>query len=156
MKILISACLLGEKVRYDGADSRVQARQLEIWAREGRLVPFCPEVAGGLPTPRPAAEITPEGRVRTGEGTDVTEAFRKGAELALALAKEHGIRLAILKEGSPSCGTHRLRDGSFSGRKIAGRGVTASLLAQNGIATFSELQIAEAAQYLTRLLRQSP
>ncbi len=155
-KILVSACLLGEAVRYDGGH-RHQSGLLQHWRAEGRIVAFCPEVAAGLPTPRAPAEIdggladalwSGHARVRTNRGEDVTEAFIKGAHLALALCQKERIALAILKEGSPSCAVSRIGTGDFSGRKIEGRGVTASLLARHGIAVFSERMIEEAARCL--------
>ena len=120
-KILISACLLGERVRYHGGDARLEHPILRRWQEEGRLVPLCPEVTGGLTTPRPAAEITvtPEGRrVLTAAGQDVTGAFERGAEAAANACAAHGIRIAILKDGSPSCGSRSIYDGSFSGRRV--------------------------------------
>ncbi|RLL54064.1 DUF523 domain-containing protein [Mariprofundus sp. EBB-1] len=161
-KILISACLLGERVRYDGKHSSIHSDVLQAWEQQGRLIPLCPEVAGGLPIPRPPAEIEAgdakavikgEGAIRRKDGSDVTEAFMAGAEMALALCMQHDIRIAILKEGSPSCGVNRLNDGSFSGIKISGQGVTACLLAQHGISVFSEFQTEEAETRLDQLTR---
>lgn len=158
-RILVSACLLGEKVRYDGGDCR-QDGLLQQWQAEGRVVPFCPEVAGGLPVPRSAAEIVGgdaeavlHGRaaIRTHDGTDVTEAFLNGAEKALAECQRHNIRMVILKEGSPSCGSSKVNDGSFAGHKIAGQGLTARLLNRHGIRVFSEAQLEEAAASLQRM-----
>ena len=152
-KILISACLLGENVRYDGKNSLSKSDILQVWKMQGRLTPLCPEVAGGLPIPRAAAEIEAgnaeavikgEGMIRHKDGTDVTDAFMAGAEMALALCIQHDIRIAILKEGSPSCGVNRLNDGSSSGTKVTGQGLTARLLERHGIAVFSENQIVEA------------
>ena len=148
-KILVSACLLGEKVRYDGGDCR-QSGLLEQWQGEGRLISICPEVAGGLPIPRPPAEIVSgcanailcgDGSVQRNNGVDVTDAFVDGAERALALCIKHQIRFAILKEGSPSCGSSKINDGTFSGIKIKGEGVTASLLKRHGITVFSESEV---------------
>jgi len=130
---------------------------LQGWRQQGRLIALCPEVAGGLPTPRPPAEIEAgnagavikgEAAIRRKDGTDVSDAFMAGAEIALALCMQHDIRIAILKEGSPSCGVNKLNDGSFTATKIAGQGVTARLLARHGIAVFSEFQLAEAQQQL--------
>jgi len=154
--ILVSACLLGQKVRYDGGDCR-QDGLLAGWAGEGRIVPLCPEVEGGLPVPRPAAEIETgnaeavlfgRSRIRTKRGKDVTDAFMDGAEKALALCRQHGIRMAILKEGSPSCGSARVADGTFSGMKMAGQGLTTRLLERHGIRVFSEERMDEAAAWL--------
>jgi len=149
-RILVSACLLGQEVRYDGGSCAQRDPMWEAWLREGRLVPICPEMAGGLGCPRPAAEIR-KGRVVNVLEKDVTEAFESGAKQALALAREHGIGMAILKEGSPSCGCHRINDGSFSGRRIDGMGITAALLVEHGIRPFSEDELATAAVYLQGL-----
>jgi len=158
-KILVSRCLLGHRVRYDGGASG-PFDQLEQWIIEGRVVALCPEVAGGLPTPRAAAEI-PSGqgaavldgseRVLTREGEDVSAEFLSGARQALALVEQHGIRIAVLKANSPSCGNLLTYDGSFNGVKVSGEGVTAALLKRNGIQVFSELELAEAAAALAAL-----
>lgn len=159
-KILISACLLGERVRYDADHSLFQSDLLQQWKQQGRLLPLCPEVAGGLSIPRPAAEIENgnaeavlkgEGAIRCRDGVDVSDAFIAGAEKALALCMRHSICIAILKEGSPSCGVMKLNDGSFSGRKIAGQGLTTRLLQRHGIAVFSEFQIRAAETQLSVL-----
>lgn len=113
-KILVSACLLGKRVRYDGRALTVTEHILKEWIRSGRVVSICPEVDAGMPIPRPAAEISGgdgyavlahQGRVITSTGADVTDYFRRGAEQALALCKEHHIKIAVLSEASPSCGT---------------------------------------------------
>jgi len=158
-KVLVSACLLGEKVRYDGGDCR-QGGLLPQWQAEGRVIFLCPEVAGGLPTPRPPAEINDgdanavlrgEKSVLRENGEDVSQAFVEGAEKALALCVSHKIRIAVLKEGSPSCGVNRVNDGRFCKHKISGTGVTTSLLQRHGIMVFSEEQLPEALQELVRL-----
>ena len=105
-----------------------------------RLVPVCPEILGGLPTPRTPSERQGE-RVVSKTGADVTAAYQKGAEEALRLARLFGCRKALLKERSPSCGRGQSYDGSFSGRLIPGDGVTARLLEQEGIAVFGESQL---------------
>ena len=158
-KVLVSRCLLGHRVRYDGGASGPYG-QLARWQDEGRVIALCPEVAGGLPTPRAPAEI-PGGQgldvlngkapVMTSEGEDVTAAFMHGAQQALALVNRHGIRVAILKANSPSCGNVQTYDGSFSGVKVEGQGVTAALLAGAGVQVFSELQLDDAARALARL-----
>ncbi|RKT60611.1 uncharacterized protein YbbK (DUF523 family) [Azonexus fungiphilus] len=155
--ILVSACLLGQAVRYDAQAVPCPSRQLADWQRAGLLLPFCPETAGGLPVPRPAAEIRGAGggsavlagaaEVVDGHGRNLNAAFIAGAEAALAAARRHGIRLAILKERSPSCGSRQIYDGSFAGRHIAGAGVTAALLEAAGIRVFNEQRIAEAAAF---------
>ncbi|MBF8744101.1 DUF523 domain-containing protein [Pseudomonas putida] len=151
-KVLVSACLLGQPVRYDGRSSG-HPDLLQRWQGEGRVVPLCPEVAGGLPTPRPPAEI-PGGQggevldgtavVVTVIGEDVSAAFLAGARQALALARKHGIRVAVLKAGSPSCGNRLTYDGTFSGVKVPGEGVTAALLRREGVLVFSELELEQA------------
>ena len=143
MKLLVSACLLGDPVRYDGQAQRLADPSLRVWQQAGMLVPFCPEVAGGLPTPRPAAECQADGRILTGSGEDVTAAFRRGAEAALALCRREGIECALLKERSPSCGSQRIYDGRFRGVTLSGEGITATLLRQQGIRVFSEEQLDE-------------
>jgi len=149
-KILVSACLIGEKVRFDGGDCR-QDGIIQTWLEEGRLVPLCPEVAGGLPVPRPPAEIAGGGRVLRRDGEDVTDFFSAGAEEALALCREQDIGMAILKEGSPSCGSSLINDGTFAGVKVAGQGVAAALLKRHGIRVFSERQLAEVLACLSEL-----
>ncbi|WAH59058.1 DUF523 domain-containing protein [Pseudomonas silvicola] len=158
-KILVSRCLLGHRVRYDGGASG-PFDQLDLWLAEDRVVGLCPEVAGGLPTPRPAAEI-PGGQgvqvlegqalVLTEAGEDFTAAFVRGAQLALQAVRRHGIRIAVLKANSPSCGNVLTYDGTFTATKVQGEGVTAALLRREGVQVFSELQLAEAAQALAAL-----
>jgi uncharacterized protein YbbK (DUF523 family) len=161
-KILVSACLLGEKVRYDGGHSRVAA--LEEWQKQGRIISICPEVAGGLPIPRPAAEIESgdsdlvlrgRGFIRRMDGQDVTDAFLDGAERALALCFKHHIHIAVLKEGSPSCGPNLVNNGNFSGTKMDGMGITASLLSRHGVFVFSESHLDRAVEKLTGLEEDS-
>lgn len=137
---LISACLCGQTCRYDGGRFDIPA--LRQFAEEGRAIPFCPECAGGLPTPRKPCEIAGD-RVLAADGTDCTDEYRKGAQLALEICLEYGVTAAILKEGSPSCGSHRIRDGSHTGRKIPGMGVTATLLKEHGIALYTEEYLPE-------------
>ena len=156
-KVLVSACLLGQPVRYDGGHQLAHHPVLA----QGQVVAICPEVAGGLPTPRPPAEITTGGsgasvlsgraQVRDGAGDDVTDAFARGARLALQLAHKHGIRVAVLKDFSPSCGSSHIYDGHFAGRKVAGDGVTSALLRDAGIVVFGEHQWDAAAQALQAL-----
>jgi len=157
--ILVSACLLGEKVRYDGDGCAVHGL-LDIWQREGRIVPYCPEMSGGLGVPRPAAEIQSgdaadvlrgAARIQRRDGEDVTDAFVSGAERALAQCWEHKIKIAVLKEGSPSCGSTQVNDGAFSGHKIKGQGITANLLSTHGISVFSERNLRNAEKRLNEL-----
>lgn len=158
-KILVSRCLLGHAVRYDGG-AHGPFSLLERWQQEGRVVPVCPEVAGGLPTPRAPAEIAGgqgarvlDGQlpVLTSEGEDVSAAFVEGAEQALALVARHGIRLALLKARSPSCGNREAYDGSFSGTRVVGEGVTAAALRRAGVQVFSEEELPAAEAALRKL-----
>ncbi|SRR6266581_3426587 len=160
IKILISACLLGERVRHHGGDAALSDQILDRWRRERRLVPFCPEVAGGLSVPRPPAEIQGAGgpavlagtaRVVTSEGADVTEAFRAGARAALDAALREGARIAVLKDGSPSCGSQTIYDGSFAGRRRPGAGVTAALLAERQVRVFNEHELEAAERCVAEL-----
>ena len=147
-KILVSECLYGGRtVRYDGGDiPETDARFLQ-WKEEGRLVPVCPEVFGGLPTPRPDAQRVGD-RVRTRTGKDVTCAYTAGAEEALRLAREHAVAFAILKQGSPSCGSKYIYDGSFDGTKTAGQGLSAEYLRNAGFTVLGEEDMDEAARLI--------
>ena len=138
MKILISACLLGCRCRYDGG-SKPHPVAEKLAARHD-LIPVCPEQLGGLPTPRPPAERRGE-RVLTAAGGDVTEQYRRGAEEALSLYRLLGCDAAVLKERSPSCGSGQIYDGSFSKTLASGDGVTAELLKRNGIPVYGESNI---------------
>ena len=140
MKLLVSRCLLGEPCRYDGRS--VPSEGVLRLGEEGHiLIPVCPEVEGGLSTPRPPAERQPDGRVVNREGQDVTVQYRAGAEIALARARREGCSAAIMKAKSPSCGNGCIYDGTFSRRLTAGQGVTAALLTEAGIPVFSEEQL---------------
>lgn len=138
--LLVSACLLGEKCRYDGG-GKYCARAVQLEERY-ELVPVCPEVLGGMTTPRPPSEILGD-RVITIDGRDVTAQFRTGAERSLEMARKAGAVKALLKSGSPSCGRGLVHDGQFSGRMVPGNGVTAALLEENGIAVYTELDFAD-------------
>ncbi|MGR6500663.1 DUF523 domain-containing protein [Shewanella sp. Koi 1] len=153
-KILISSCLLGQAVRYDGGHNLLQDQWMQRWQREGRIVAFCPECAGGLATPRPAAERVGEA-VLTAQGEDVTAAFQLGAQKALALAQDQGIKIAILKARSPSCGNQHIYDGTFSKRLIAGQGMTAELLQAAGVSVFNETELAQVSTRLGQLEAES-
>lgn len=149
-KILVSACLLGKKVRYDAGHNQVHGSIFENWLQEGRLISICPEMAGGLPAPRPPAERIGE-KVLTKTGREVTQEFQRGAELSLDLCQTHKIKIAVLKARSPSCGNDHIYDGTFSRTMIEGSGVTAALLKENGIRVFNENQLQEADQFLREL-----
>ena len=150
-KILISACLLGQPVRYDGKanDSKVRTFQQQLlqWQQQGRVIGACPEVAGGLPTPRPAAEIR-DGRVITCDGDDVSDAFYQGAKKTLALAQQHRVVAALMAARSPSCGSQQIYNGEFNGTLIAGMGVTVELLEANQIRCFSPETFPQLMDYL--------
>lgn len=137
-KILISACLVGDKVRYDGKGQYHPL--IKDLLEKYELVPFCPEVEGGLKTPRVPSEIR-KGRVINKEGKDVTKQFQTGASMALNICKYLNITKAILKDNSPSCGSTMIHNGLFDGRMIKGKGVTAQLLEDNGITVYSESDI---------------
>ncbi|MEH6824470.1 MAG: DUF523 domain-containing protein [Motiliproteus sp.] len=149
--ILISRCLLGEAVRYDGSSKALEHPLLELWRRQQRLVPICPEMAGGLGCPRPAAEISGgdgrqvlsgQSRVHHQDGTDISAAFIRGAHAALTLCQQQQIRFALLKARSPSCGGSGSYDGRFEKRVLdSGIGVTAALLSMHGIQIFDETQL---------------
>ena len=137
MKILVSHCLLGEPCRYDGA-SRLDRQVLELHRAGHNLIPVCPEVLGGLDTPRAPAELQPDGRVVNEDGEDVTAAYRAGAEAALKIARETGCTLAVLKARSPSCGCGEVYDGTFTHTLKGGWGVAARLLMEAGITVMDE------------------
>ena len=137
--ILVSACLLGVNCRYDG--SHGENKEILALLDEYHLVPVCPEQLGGMETPRPASERRGENTVISQSGQDVTAFFEKGASETLKLANIFGCKKAVLKERSPSCGNGMIYDGTFSGNKIPGSGVTAALLKENGIEVIGESKI---------------
>ena len=128
--MIVSACLAGLPCRYDGK-AKPCADVMEL-VRSGKAIPLCPEQLGGLPTPRPPCEIR-AGRVMDREGADQTEAFRRGAEAVLAAVQAYGATEALLQNRSPSCGLGWIYDGTFSRKLVQGSGITAQLLAENGI-----------------------
>jgi uncharacterized protein YbbK (DUF523 family) len=133
----VSACLLGVACAHDGEARPVEA--VLALGRERRLIPVCPEVVGGLPTPRPAAERSAsDGRVRTADGCDVTDAYERGARHAVAVAASVGAPAAVLKARSPSCGCHEIDDGTFTRTRVPGAGVTAAALRAEGVEVVSE------------------
>ena len=140
-KLLISACLLGLASRYDGRSKpTLTDSELDQLMERYELVPFCPEIYGGLPTPRVPSERVSD-RVMMKDGTDVTENYKKGASEAVKLAEKMGIKYALLKERSPSCGVYEIYDGSFSGVLVSGMGVAAEMLSEAGVAVFGESDI---------------
>ena len=153
MKILISSCLLGEDVRYDGNNSSVAFNPnisfslkelfMDILC-ENEIYSFCPEVAGGLGVPRIPAEIVKNDKpfiVQNKEGADVTINFLVGAKKALDVCTQEDIKVALLKANSPSCGNINIYDGTFSNNLIEGQGLTARLLKENGVEVFNETQL---------------
>lgn len=131
MRVAVSACLLGERCKYNGGSNRCAPLVDALAAHEA--VPVCPEVLGGLSTPRPPAEIV-DGTVRTQAGESVDAAYRLGAERAIAkMEAAGGCDLAVLQPRSPSCGVHEVYNGTFSGTLVPGRGVFASLLLERGM-----------------------
>lgn len=158
VKVLVSACLLGAPVRYNGRDKRCEHPVLARWLAEGRVVSACPEVLGGLGTPRPPSEIVRldgRRRVMANDRRDVTTAFETGAAVALQETLRSDVRIALLKEGSPSCGTTWVYDGTFTGTRVPGEGVAASLLRSRGVRVFSEAQIEEADAAVAELEKNS-
>ena len=146
--ILVSACLLGINCKYNGDNNKNE--QVEKYLKDKKFILVCPEQLGGMSTPRNPSEIINldednviEGNtiVINNKNLDVTEEFKKGALETLKIAKIYGCKKAILKEGSPSCGSSFIYDGSFKGKKVNGSGVTTSLLRQNNIVVISEKDI---------------
>jgi uncharacterized protein YbbK (DUF523 family) len=131
---LCSACLLGINCSYDGGN---RANEYLMLYKDDIIIPICPEIYGGLPTPREPAEQRGD-RVYTKSGKDITGHFMKGAREVLKIAKLYDIKEAILKSRSPSCGCGKIYDGTFSRRLIDGDGVTTALLKQHGIRVITE------------------
>ena len=159
--VLVSSCLLGNPVRYDGRGVPVDHPVLARWRAEGRIVSVCPEVAGGMLHSQAArrdragadaaAVLAGRARVVAVNGEDVTAPFVQGAGMALDAARRQGIRVAVLKQGSPSCGSAYVYDGRFQGQRQPGQGVTAALLREAGLQVFSEQQWDEAQACLLAL-----
>ncbi len=137
-KILVSACLLGVNCRYNGETK--ENNEVFEYLKDKEVMLICPEIMGGLPTPRMAAQRRGY-KVVTKDGRDVTENFQRGANEVLKLAKKFNIKKALLKAKSPSCGSGLIYDGTFSGNKIPGDGITAELLKKNGIEIITEEDI---------------
>jgi len=161
-KILISACLLGERVRYDGNTLRVSDQKLQNWIDKGWVASVCPEVDVGMSIPRVAAEILNgdgskvlqgKATVITKSGENVTGLFIKGATIALDLCLKYGIKVAVLSESSPSCGSSKVYDGKFTATKISGVGVTTALLKNNGVQVFNQFDLNKAFEEVERLLK---
>jgi len=138
MVIIVSACLAGIRSRFDGTSSPCE-KVMDLVSK-GEAIPLCPEQLGGLPTPRAAAERVDD-KVFTEQGEDLTEKYRLGAKEVLRIARLVGCKKAILKSLSPSCGSGKIYDGSFSGRLVKGDGILAELLKKNGIRIYDETDI---------------
>lgn len=138
--LLISACLLGFECKYSGGSNALDAAALAALRERFRLIPVCPESAGGLPTPRAPSERQGE-KVVSKLGQDVTGEYHKGADTALYLARRYGCTRALLKERSPSCGSGAIYDGSFTGALVPGDGVAAESLKAAGISVYGESEI---------------
>lgn len=140
VKVLVSACLIGHNTKYDGKNNlKEEVTKLTSFCK---LIPICPEVDGGLPTPRIPSEIR-KNQVINKDGLDVTNEFRLGAKKALDYALKENIKYAILKEKSPSCGVYQVYDGTFTGTKVKGMGITTKLLRENGILVFNEDEVSK-------------
>ena len=160
MKILVSACLLGEDVRYDGNNSsiafnpKVSFSLKELFMDilcDNEIYSFCPEVAGGLGVPRIPAEIIKRDKpfiVQNQNGEDVTINFLLGAKKALDICKEENIKVALMKANSPSCGNIKTYDGTFTKNLIEASGLTAKLLKENGIEVFNENELKELLKFI--------
>lgn len=138
--ILVSACLIGENCRYDGKNSL--CNEIKELAKYYDLIPICPEVSGGLKTPRHPSEIV-DGRVVTQKGRDVTSNYQDGAYWASTIVRLKHIKFAILKERSPSCGVHQIHNGKFDGGLIPGKGITTKKLEQMGVKVINEIEAKE-------------
>ena len=139
-KLLISACLMGFECKYCGGSNYIGDEKMAALKEKYRLIPVCPESAGGLPTPRDPSERIGD-KVISSKGRDVTENYRKGAETALKLCEKLDCKKALLKAKSPSCGRNIIYDGTFSGKLTERHGVTVELLLENGIEVFSEKEL---------------
>lgn len=163
-KILVSACLMGFKVRYNGSEKAAWQPMLARWQEEQRLVIHCPELAAGLPTPRAPAEIiagsghdvmSNTARIADNNGQDVTGHYQLAAWLALQTAREAACCAALLTDGSPTCGSQVIYDGTFSGVQRQGMGVAAALLEAHGIRVFSHQQIPQLIAFIEEKDREN-
>ena len=162
MRILISSCLLGEDVKYDGNNNSIAFGESFTFKEketfmdilcENEIYSFCPEVSGGLGIPRISAEIISSTKpfiVKNKEGEDVTINFLVGAKNTLDLCKSEEIKVALLKANSPSCGNNTIYDGTFTSTPIKGQGLTAKLLIENGIKVFNENEINDLKEYILK------
>lgn len=166
IRVLVSACLMGQPVRYDGRAKTVHDQRIAKWRDQGRLISICPEMAAGMPVPRAPAEIMPgataaqvlhgTGAVHDNTGLDVTQPFVAAANLAVRTAAEQGCQLALLTDRSPSCGSQQVYGGAFDGALETGRGLVAEALVAAGVAVYSEHQIDELETKLMELEADHP
>jgi uncharacterized protein YbbK (DUF523 family) len=142
-KLLISACLCGENVRYDGKNNLIN--EFEKLNQKYDLIPFCPEIAGGMTVPRVPSEIisTNPLKVKDKNGLDTTSFFVMGAKKTLELCQQNDIKIALLKSKSPSCGNNKIYDGNFNGTLVKGQGLTVNVLVQNNVKIYNENQIGD-------------
>lgn len=142
-KLLISSCLMGEKVRYDGDDNLLD--DIKILSDKYQLIPFCPEIASGMMVPRAKCEIKNINplKIINEFGIDMTDFFIDGAKQTLHICINNNIKLALLKSKSPSCGNENIYDGTFTNQLIKGQGITANILFQNNIKVYNENQIGD-------------
>ncbi|MDU7140008.1 MAG: DUF523 domain-containing protein [Finegoldia magna] len=138
--VLISACLLGVDCKYNGSNNKLDDEIIHSLKEKYNLIPVCPEIMGGMPTPRNPIEIK-DGKVFDYDGEEFTKEFEKGSEEVLKLAKLYNSSIAILKENSPSCGSNYIYDGTFNHQKIKGMGISAQKLSKENIKLFSEENI---------------
>lgn len=138
INLIISSCLCGNNTKYNGGNNLID--KLDLLEEKFNLITICPEVFGGLTTPRNPSEIIGD-KVYSNKGIDVTKNFNDGAIIAVEILKKYNAKYALLKEGSPSCGVHKIYDGTFSGVKIDGVGVTTKMFKDLGIVVYSENEI---------------
>lgn len=159
-KIFVSGCLGGAEIRYNGTGVAMDEAIWKSWEKEDRLFYYCPELAVGFPVPRPSAEIVGGtaneviiGKAKIFENTDndVTGLFLRGAKLAVEAALEKGVVIAVMTDGSPSCGSTYIGSGNFDGKTVKGRGVVAQMLNDAGIKVFPHTALDQADQYLRSL-----
>jgi uncharacterized protein YbbK (DUF523 family) len=135
VKILVSRCFLGERCKWNGRNNEnIEVQNLSTYVQ---FIPICPEVDSGMPTPRIPSEISGD-KVFNEVGLDVTSFYQKGAQMALKIAKENDVKYALLKNGSPSCGSTLIYNGKFERTKIEGKGITTRLLEASGIKVYNE------------------
>jgi len=148
-KILVSSCLYGDHCRYDAVDRPCLDPRFLKWKEEGRLVKVCPEVFGGLPTPRPDSQRQGN-RVVACNGKDVTGEYEKGAREAVRLAREQDVLFCVMKQHSPSCGSKEIYDGTFTDTLVKGEGRAVQLLREAGFRIFAEEDMDEASEFLDK------